>query len=112
MQIGIKLSSSDDTVKEFERLISSNLVKAENIRRVKIYYDKQKMLPNYDCDLTKYPVIMETDTDITIHLFSLTAGYGGSGPRDLLRVLKLAGFVVQDELITGDRNIVDLTLSK
>jgi len=112
MDIIIRKATSYETVEEFENLISSNKIKVDDILKVKIYYETQKGLPDYDCSLEKYPVIMDTIDEGKIYLFCLSAGYGGSGPTDLLKILNLAGFNFEKDLIIRKRDIVDITISK
>ena len=112
MEIVIRKSSSYEMVHEFEKLISSNKIKVGDIQKVKIYYDNRNGLPDSKCSLEKYPVIMDTFDGDKIYLFSLTAGYGGSGPTDLVKVLNLAGFDFEEDLILRKRDVVDITISK
>ena len=108
INIAVKCSTSYGTVDEFKKVLE--MVKADNIVSVRIFYDK--MLPDYDCSLEEYPVKMDTNVGVTIYLYSLSAGYAGTGPNDLVKVLQLAGFAFDKSDILQKRNVVDITYTK
>jgi hypothetical protein len=97
-------------VDDFIQLLK--LIPAEKIIKVKIVFDKIKGLPDCDCMVEDYPVIFYTDMDINICIFTLLNSFKCYGPNDLLKVLKLAGFNIQKDLITGNNEIVHLEFRK
>lgn len=48
---------------------------------------------------------------IKLRVYSVTAGYGGEGPRDLRDLLKGAGFPIDEEAICTQKWVVDDTIS-
>ncbi len=109
--ITIKNSASYETENEFRKVIET-IIKPEQIRKVKIFYETQNGLPSYNCKPEEYPVIMETDNNVRICLYPLSAGYGGSGPTDLLSILKLAGFRIDENDILKRQEVVNLEYVK
>ena len=68
-----------------------------------IKYDLGKGLPNPD-DIKEddYPLIISGKYDgfpFELRIFCATAGYGGTGPHDMLKILRTAGFPVDEEAI-------------
>ena len=52
-----------------------------------------------------YPLILEgtlARMPITMHVYSVTAGYGGTGPHAMVEILKAAGFKFdEDDILTN-----------
>lgn len=112
ISIVIREGSSERTLEQFKKVIET-MVPEERIKKVKIFYEKSKGLPAYDCSIEKYPVIFYTDMNVSIHLYSLSAGYNGTGPNHLMKILKLAGFgCIHEHYITGGHEVVDITQDK
>lgn len=108
----IKEGSSYKTIKKFTELLQSNVLAAEDIKLVKIYYNTSKGLPSPD-NIEEFPVIFKTASGHNIYLFDLAAGYGGEGPHTLLDILKLAGFKdINEKDILSHQDIVDLVYCK
>ena len=68
-----------------------------------IKYNLGKGLPNPD-DIKEedYPLIISGRYDgfpFELRVFCLTAGYGGTGPHDMLKVLRTGGFPVDEDAI-------------
>ena len=70
----------------------------------RISYNINHGLP-FSEDIDKYPLILEgtlARMPITIHVFSVTAGYGGTGPQAMVEILKAAGFQFdEDDILTN-----------
>lgn len=68
-----------------------------------IKYDLGKGLPNPDeIKEDEYPLIISGRYDgfpFELRIFCATAGYGGTGPHDMLKILRTAGFPVDEEAI-------------
>lgn len=68
-----------------------------------IKYDLGKGLPNPDnIKEEDYPLIISGRYDgfpFELRIFCATAGYGGTGPHDMLKILQTAGFPVNEEAI-------------
>lgn len=68
-----------------------------------IKYDLGKGLPNPDnIKEEDYPLIISGRYDgfpFELRIFCATAGYGGTGPHDMLKILQTAGFPVDEEAI-------------
>ena len=92
INIVIKGDTSDETVKLF-KYIYERFLKDEEIKRVKIYYDKNKGMPAEDSDPKEWPLQLWTKgSKVRISLYNCTAGYHGSGPSATEEILKIAGF--------------------
>ncbi len=68
-----------------------------------IKYNLGKGLPNPD-DIKEedYPLIISGRYDgfpFELRVFCLTAGYGGTGPHDMLKVIRTGGFPVDEDAI-------------
>lgn len=53
-----------------------------------------------------YPLILEgflAGYSTNVHVYSVTAGYGGTGPNTLVKILKFAGFKFEEDDILTDR---------
>ena len=64
-----------------------------------IKYNLGEGLPNPDED---YPLIISGKYDgfpFELRIFCATAGYAGTGPHDMLKILRTAGFPVDEEAI-------------
>ena len=68
-----------------------------------IKYDLGKGLPNPDeIKEDEYPLIIRGRYDgfpFELRIFCAPAGYGGTGPHDMLKILRNAGFPVDEEAI-------------
>ena len=68
-----------------------------------IKYDLGKGLPNPDnIKEEDYPLIISGRYDgfpFELRVFCLTAGYGGTGPHDMLKVIRTGGFPVDEDAI-------------
>lgn len=74
-----------------------------NPERYTIKYNLGKGLPNPD-DIKEedYPLIISGRYDgfpFELRVFCLTAGYGGTGPHDMLKVIRTGGFPVDEDAI-------------
>ena len=60
----------------------------------RISYNLSRGLPRIE-KTDEYPLILEGRMGLcsaNIHVYSVTAGYGGSGPQAMVKILKAAGF--------------------
>ncbi len=87
------------------RDIAINVIRSEHFtpEEFTIKYDLSKGLPTPD-DMKDddYPLILKGKYDnypFELRVFCLTAGYSGTGPHDMLKVLRTAGFPVDEEAI-------------
>ena len=76
-----------------------------NAQTARISYNLRKGLPCSE-DTDKYPLIMEGTLGhsyVSIHVTSVTAGYGGTGPHTMVNILKVAGFKFEESDILTDK---------
>lgn len=65
----------------------------------------RKGLPSVE-QVENYPLILEGflgDSPVSIHVYSVTAGYGGTGPHAMADILKAAGFAFDESDILTER---------
>jgi hypothetical protein len=110
VNIIIDNGTSKANVEKFKALIGKELL--DYIFKVKIYCDNANDLPQHDCSLDKYPVIIYMEDELTFYMLSMTAGYNNDESNELLKLLKFLKFDFDKDLIIGEHNIVDLTLEK
>ena len=73
----------------------------------RISYNLSRGLPRIE-DSDEYPLILEGRMGIysaNIHVYSVTAGYGGSGPHAMVNILKTAGFNFDTEDILSSKKL-------
>lgn len=88
-------------------------------KKARITYNLKGGLPSLE-EYNKYPLILEgsmNNLSADIYVYSVTAGYGGTGPNSLVRILKAAKFKFDPKDILTDRladNVgqIELDLSK
>ena len=77
------------------------------VRKARISYNLQKGLPLVE-ETDKYPLILEGKfgswSSVSVYVYSVTAGYSGSGPHAMLSILKAAGFELQKDDILTDKH--------
>ena len=74
-------------------------------QKARITYNLSRGLPTIE-RYSEYPLILEgymNNLDMNIYVYSVTAGYGGTGPNTLVRILKEAGFKFDTQDILTDR---------
>lgn len=74
-------------------------------KTARISYNLSKGLPP-EKDTDKYPLILEGTlgrSPVTIHVTSVTAGYGGTGPNTMVRILRAAGFRFEESDILTNK---------
>lgn len=74
--------TSYEILKNFKQLIESNIISLDNVNFMSIYYDTSKGIDN------EAPAKIFFNNGIAVFL-DLTAGYHGSGPRDLCTLVQL-----------------------
>lgn len=71
-----------------------------------ISYNLRKGLP-FTEDTAKYPLILDgtlKGSPLTIHVYSVTAGYRGAGPHAMVEILNAAGFKFENsDILTKAR---------
>lgn len=75
-----------------------------------ISYNVEKGMCNPE-EVDMYPLILEgtlENSRVTVHVYSVTAGYGGTGPNAMVDILKAAGFTF-DELDILSKRCTDFT---
>lgn len=73
----------------------------------RISYNLSRGLPRIESP-DEYPLILEGRMGIysaNIHVYSVTAGYGGSGPHCMVKILKAAGFQFDEADILSSTNV-------
>lgn len=87
------------------RDIAINVLRSEHFTPESfiIKYDLGKGLPNPD-DIKEedYPLIINGKYDgfpFELRVFCVTAGYGGTGPHDMLKIIRTADFPVDEDVI-------------
>ena len=87
------------------RDIAINVLRSEHFTPESfiIKYNLGEGLPNPDSmKEDDYPLIISGKYDgfpFELRIFCATAGYGGTGPHDMLKILRTAGFPVNEEAI-------------
>ena len=84
------------------------ILSAPGVQVKKARINTNGQIPSADVDPSEWALILECTSDIgearefDIRICMLTTGYSGSGPMDMLRCLKLAGFksINEDEIFT------------
>jgi hypothetical protein len=87
----------------FKLLIDSGMIDINSLRLITVDYDTTHG------DVCKGPVRMYFENGLEIRL-NLTAGYSGSGPRDLCEVLNLCNVVYNEQDILSNQDTVNLKL--
>jgi len=98
-------SCTVEIVKRFKRLIDSGIIDISKAILCKIKYALMKNTPE------KGPVNIYFLNGIHVRL-NLTAGYGGTGPRDTCDILKICGFNFDEDDILNHQEEVDITYYK
>lgn len=93
--------TSDEIVEKFAQLVTSGIVDIKNIKLITIKYDTSTG------EVEKGPVRIYCLNGLAIQL-NLTAGYGGSGPSDLCKVLELCEINFDKDDILTKQDVVDL----
>ena len=73
----------------------------------RISYSLNRGLPRVE-NVDEYPLVLEGrmgDCYANIHVYSVTAGYGGSGPHAMLNILKTAAFHFDDTDIISSAKV-------
>jgi len=96
--------TSYDIVEKFKKLVLSGSIKTSEIRLITINYNTSS------CNVEKGPVRIYCLNGLAIYL-NLTAGYGGSGPTDLCRILELCKVDFYKDDILRKQDIVDIKYS-
>lgn len=79
-------------------------------KTARISYNVTKGLPSLD-EVDNYPLILEGalgSFPVEVFVYSVTAGYGGTGPNAMVDILKSAGFIF-DESDIFTKNLADST---
>ena len=78
-----------------------------NLKKVSITYNPSRGLPNpFLVDKWPFKAIFEIDgKEVVIWIYSLTVGYGGSGPHDLASILDFLGVAYTDEEVFTTRHM-------
>ncbi|MBQ2835906.1 MAG: hypothetical protein IJE68_03640 [Clostridia bacterium] len=74
-------------------------------KTARISYAVRKALPPVE-QVENYPLILEGfigNSPVSIYVYSVTAGYGGTGPHAMVDILKAAGFTFDESDILTDR---------
>lgn len=85
----------------------------------KISYNQFKGLPLIE-DFEHYPLILEgrlANLKTSVYVYSVTAGYGGTGPHTLIEILKAAEFDFEESHIltnclADSTGLIEFTLKK
>ena len=89
-------------------------------KTARISYAVSNGLPSVK-DVENYPLILEGvfgPSSVNIHVYSVTAGYGGTGPHAMVSILKAAGFnfdesdILTEKMRTGPFDQVSLTYTR
>ena len=89
-RIIVEATTSDAAVVTLRGLLSSGF----EAKTARISYNLNKGLPLAE-ETDKYPLILEGTlkrSSLTVHVYSVTAGYGGTGPHAMVDILNAAGF--------------------
>ena len=107
--IPIVAYTSDEAVRTVRGMLRSGF----EAKTARISYNVDKGLPNAE-DTENYPLILKgtlNGSSLTVPVYSVTAGYGGTGPNAMVRILNEAGFKFKDsdiltkELVNSDGQI-------
>ena len=74
-------------------------------KTARINYNLRNGLPLIE-EYDQYPLILEGEMEgssVAIHVFSVTAWYGGTGPRTLVNILKVTGLYFNPDDILTDK---------
>ena len=93
--------TSREIVEKFQQLVSVGIVDIENIRLITINYDTSSG------EIEKAPVRIYFANGLALYL-NLTAGYRGSGPSDLCKVLELCNIDFDRNDILSKQDVVDI----
>ena len=75
-------------------------------KSARISYNINRGLPHPE-DINLYPLVLEgllNRSPVKVYVFSVTAGYGGTGPHAMVDILKAAGFQFNSDDILTDRS--------
>lgn len=73
--------------------------------KARVSYNLKKGLPSTE-DTENYPLILEgtlNRASVDVHVTSVTAGYGGTGPHTMVHILNEAGFKFEESDILTDK---------
>ena len=107
--IQVRTSTSYEAVDMFKYLYE-HFLKDEKFAYAEIFYNKRLGLYLDSKDSENWPLQIFTMSGIRISVFSVTAGYGGSGPMDMKAILDKCGFKDTDQVLTSNGDIVHLKL--
>lgn len=88
--ISINTGSTERGIKEFNKFFYF-LCKEEDAVYARVRYRTNFLTQDNAHPLT-YPLVIYTANDIAFCLADVTAGYGGTGPQGMVKVLKELGF--------------------
>ena len=74
-------------------------------KSARIFYNLNKGLPLPE-DTDNYPLILEGQigfSSLSVHVYSVTAGYGGTGPHATVAILRTAGFNFEESDILTNK---------
>lgn len=95
-------SSSDAVVFAVTDMLNGGFI----AKTARISYNVNKGLPSPE-DTDKFPLILEGtlgSSSVSVHVYSVSAGYGGEGPHAMLDILNAAGFKFKDsDILTTAR---------
>ena len=94
-QVKILNCSTDDSLKELEKLFKTNVISKESIKTAHIKYDSSKGIGTYGSH-SYYPLTFAVD-DLTIMVSCVSIGNDGEGPKGTIKALQIAGFAVTEE---------------
>lgn len=100
-----KIIIAADTSYVAEDSVMALLKAGFTAKKARISYSLTKGLPPIQ-EIENYPLILEETlcrAPVSIHVTSVTAGYGGTGPNTMVRILKEAGFKFEESYILTDR---------
>ena len=89
-RIIVEATSSDVAKKTVLNILNCGFV----ANTARISYSLSKGLPQTE-DTDDYPLILEGELGksyVDLHVYSVTAGYGGTGPHAMVDILNAAGF--------------------
>ena len=97
--------ASYEIVEKFGQLIATGIIDPNNIRLITINYDTSKG------NIEEGPVRIYFSNEIAVYL-NLTAGYNGSGPKDLIKILELCNISFDKSYILTHQSQVNLKYCK
>lgn len=74
-------------------------------QNAQVSYNLSRGLPNLE-EINLYPLVLEGHLNrlpVKVYVFSVTAGYGGTGPHAMVDILNSAGFQFDSDDILTDR---------